>query len=189
MLGSKSRVISLKQWLGAEETDLGANNILSVSAEHPLIIKIFLSILSSSSLNLFQGIGYFCLWLYIKHLHVHIVLRRMQQKNHLHAEQNSKSILRRAQGSTEQEKGDVKLFEFSVETPTPQVKHKLFKTVEQVHRHWDWNASCKHCFFKAFTPARAQSSYVPLALKNVPGNHATQQLFSSAESGTVTMRR
>lgn len=100
----------------------------------------------------------------------------MQKKK---ASLNSKSVFRRAQGSTGQENGDVKPFGFSVETPTSQVKHKLFKKVEQVlfsSTGTDRDASCKHCIFKAFTPARflnARSSHIPLALKNVTGKHAT----------------
>lgn len=61
MLGPKSRVISLNQCLGAEETDLEANNILSESVEHPLIFMIFLNISSLSNQELFQDIAYFCL--------------------------------------------------------------------------------------------------------------------------------
>lgn len=49
---------------------------------------------------------------------------KTQQKNSLHAEWNSKNILTRAQGSTEQEKGYVTLFELSGETPMQQ-RHKL----------------------------------------------------------------
>lgn len=58
-------------------------------------------------------------------------VRKKKKQKYLCAEHNSKSIFRRAQGNTEQEKGDVKLFKFSVETPIPQGKCKLFMT-EQV---------------------------------------------------------
>lgn len=45
-------------------------------------------------------------------------------KNPLHAEWNSRNIFTRAQGSTEQEKGYVELFELSGETSMQQC-HKL----------------------------------------------------------------
>lgn len=63
VVGSKSRVVSLYQWLRAEETDLGANNILSVSWT-PLMSTIFLNIFSLSNSYLFQDTSYFWHWLY-----------------------------------------------------------------------------------------------------------------------------
>lgn len=55
VLGSKSTVISLKQWLGADETDHRANNIYQSLLNLQLIIKMFLSILSPSNSNYFKA--------------------------------------------------------------------------------------------------------------------------------------
>lgn len=55
VLGSKSTVICLKQWLGAEETDHGANNIFINPLSIQLIIKMFLRMLSPSNLNYFKA--------------------------------------------------------------------------------------------------------------------------------------
>lgn len=64
-----------------------------------------------------------------------------------------KEHFQKGEGNAEQEKGDVKLFEFSVGTPKSQGKHKLLMT-EQVllsTTGTNWGAGCK-MHFQSFRP-------------------------------------
>lgn len=155
MLGSKSRVISLNQWLGAEETDLEANNILSELVEHPLIFKEFLNISSLSNQDLFQDIAYFCLWLH------KITFKYTQSwdkggKKHLHCSVPGLLFLKTrtqrafSEGPRTAQGREMSSYLTSQLDPGMTSWTQTFQKAEQVLLSSDsTEASCKHVIFKS----------------------------------------